>query len=159
TGLPHHRLAKLQANLRTPIPSSTLWDVVGGAAGTFRPVYEELRRQAAQSKLFYFCDFYVRNLELIGKSKAKLELQGKLPNPDRTGLFTTGIVAVTDQDRRIALFCSGRNHAGENLAELLSKRDKGLGPPALMCDGLDRNVPKAHVVVEGNCMSHGRRHV
>jgi hypothetical protein len=28
-----------------------------------------------------------------------------------------------------------------------------------MCDGLDRNVPKGHVVVQGNCLSHGRRHV
>jgi hypothetical protein len=28
-----------------------------------------------------------------------------------------------------------------------------------MCDGLDRNVPKGHLVVQGNCMSHGRRHV
>lgn len=159
TGLPHHRLAKLQGNLRTPIPTSTLWDVVDGAAAVFRPVYGELRRQAAQSTLLYFDDSYVRILELMGKSRTKLEAAGKLSNPDRTGLFTTGIVAVTDRDRRIALFCSGRNHAGENMAELLSQREQGLSPPALMCDGLDRNVPKGHVVVEGNCMSHGRRHV
>jgi transposase len=159
TGLPHHRLAKLQANLRTPIPPSTLWDVVDGAAGVFRPVYDELRRQAAQSKLLYFDDSYVRILELMGKSRTRLEAAGKLSNPDRTGLFTTGIVAVTDRGRQIALFCSGRNHAGENMAELLSQREQGLSPPALMCDGLDRNVPKGHTVIEGNCMSHGRRQV
>jgi len=125
----------------------------------FRPVYEELRRQAAQSKLIYFDDSYVRILELMGKRRAKLEAQGALPDPDRTGLFTTGIVAIANEGRRIALFDSGRKHAGENLAELLNQREQDLSPPILMCDGLDRNVPKGHVVVQANCMSHGRRHV
>lgn len=42
--------------------------------------------------------------------------------PDsRTGLFTTGIVTLY-WGFRIALFFSGRRHAGENLADLLKQR-------------------------------------
>jgi hypothetical protein len=28
-----------------------------------------------------------------------------------------------------------------------------------MCDGLDRNAPAGHAVIESNCLAHGRRHV
>jgi transposase len=31
--------------------------------------------------------------------------------------------------------------------------------PILMCDALDRNRPAGHVVLEANCLAHGRRHV
>jgi len=33
----------------------------------------------------------------------------------RTGVFTSGIVATTRAGHRIALFFTGRRHAGENL--------------------------------------------
>jgi hypothetical protein len=59
----------------------------------------------------------------------------------------------------IALFASGRQHAGENLADLLDRRDPALAPPMQMCDGLDRNLPGDHAVVLANCLAHGRRHV
>lgn len=158
-GLPHHRLATVQDNLRTPAPPSTLWDVTNGAVGAFRPVIEELRRRGAESKLLHNDDSYVRVLAFMGKRRAKLMAEGALPDPDRTGLFTTAIVALTDEGQRIALFFSGRKHAGENLADLLNRRDPTLSPPVLMSDALDRNVPKGHPVVEANCLAHGRRHV
>ena len=40
---------------------------------------------------------------------------------ERSGMFTTGIVS-TCKGRRIALFFSGRKHAGENLKDLLLRR-------------------------------------
>jgi len=40
----------------------------------------------------------------------------------RTGTFTTGILSVVE-DKKIAVFFTGRNHAGENMAELLGQRD------------------------------------
>ncbi len=158
-GLPHNRLATVQDNLRTPVPPSTLWDVADEAVGVFRPLFDELRRQAAQCKLLHNDDSYVRVLQFMGKRRARLLAQGALPDPDRTGLFTTAIVAVTAEGRRIVLFFSGRKHAGENLAALMSQRDPNLSPPVLMSDALDRNVPQGHPVVEANCLAHGRRRV
>ena len=94
----------------------------------------------------------------MGKRRAKLLERGALPSPERTGLFTTAIVAFDEAGRTIALFFTGRQHAGENLTDLLNHRAQELEPPVLMCDALARNLPKGHQVVESNCASHGRRH-
>ena len=64
------------------------------------------------------------------------------------------------QGQRIALFFSGRNHAGENLARVFGERAKGLTPPIQMSDALSRNVPKLEEKLEilwGNCDAHARR--
>ena len=71
-------------------------------------------------------------------------------------MFTSGIVS-TREGRRIALFFTGRQHAGENLAQVLEKRAAELPAPVQMCDGLDRNLPKDHTTVSANCLTHGRR--
>lgn len=157
-GTPLHRLDRLQRNLETPVPASTQWEVVRDHVDVIVPVHDELRRRAASGDLLHNDDTSVRILELMGKRRAELVAQGELPDPDRTGLFTTGIVSITD-DGPIALFCSGRKHGGENFTALLAARDPDLPPPIHMCDGLDRNRPQGHTVVEANCNAHGRRHI
>jgi hypothetical protein len=47
-GMPHHRLEQLQADLHTPVPASTQWEVVETAVPALEPVHCELVRQAAQ---------------------------------------------------------------------------------------------------------------
>lgn len=158
-GLPHHRMAALQDNFGIPVPPSTAWDRVHRATDELRPVYDELRRQAAQGQLLHGDDSYVRILAFMGRRRAKLVQDGKLKDPDRTGLFTSAIVAVTGDGHTIALYASGRTHLGENLDELLDLRHKHLDPPLTMSDALDRNVPKRHPVAESNCIQHGRRKV
>jgi len=155
-GLPHHRLERLQRNLQTPIASSTQWDVMDQSAPAFRPVIEYLEFMAAQGALIHNDDTYVRILAFMGEARAKLLRDGQLPDPERTGLFTTAIISVVE-GKHIALFYSGRKHAGENLARLLTARDLDRGPPILMSDALNRNVPKGHAVVEANCTAHARR--
>jgi len=159
TGMPLHRLERVQHELGTPVPGSTQWDLVHQRSKLVQPVFDELRRLAAQAPFVHTDDTHARILQFMGKRRAELLARGQLPNPDRTGLFTTAIVASTADDRHIALFCTGRQHAGENLASVLDERGKELSPAILMCDGLDRNVPKGHVVIQSNCLAHGRRHV
>jgi transposase len=74
----------------------------------------------------------------------------------RTGVFTTGIVATTDQ-HQIALFFTGQKHAGENLADLLAQRNTELSSPIQMCDGLSRNLPEEFVTLLARCNAHSRR--
>jgi hypothetical protein len=79
--------------------------------------------------------------------------------PERTGVFTSGMVWIY-QGHRIALFFTGSKHAGENLADLLKQRPAGLPPPIQMCDALSRNVPKLPEPLQtplANCIAHGRR--
>ena len=157
-GVPHNRLARIQSDLGTPLPSSTQWDVVNSGSEVVKPVYRELLLLAACGSVIFSDDTYVRILAFMGKRRAAKLDAGELAAPDRTGLFTTAIVSRT-ANGQIALYFSGRNHAGENLAELLDQRATELPPPTHMCDGLDRNNPKGHEVISGNCLGHARRQV
>jgi hypothetical protein len=81
------------------------------------------------------------------------------PDPktaSRTGQFTSGIVSILG-DHKIALYFTGDNHAGENLAKVLKHRAEELAAPLQMCDALSRNVPKDFQIIVGNCLVHGRR--
>jgi hypothetical protein len=156
-GMPFNRLDHLQRDLGTPLPASTQWDLVNDAAVLLEPAFDELVRLAAQGELLHNDDSYMRILELMGKRRAKLLASGKLPDPERTGLFTTAVIAIVAAIGAIALFFTGRKHAGENLASVLDKRAKDLSPPLHMGDALTRNLPKGHEVIESNCIAHGRR--
>lgn len=156
-GMPLHRLEKTQQYFQIPVPASTQWELVRDRMPAVLPAYRELARLAANAEVLHNDDTYVRILDLMGKRRDKLVARSELDEPERTGLFTTGIVAKTAIGL-IALFSSGRQHAGENLSDLLDHRDPNLPPPIQMCDGLDRNLPE-HAVVLANCLAHGRRHV
>jgi transposase len=165
SGFPFHRLQKLQANLGIPLPESTQWEIVADVAGRIQPVFEELRRQAADGEVLHNDDTSVKILELMKENvqretRAELvEEQDESPKPkkkERTGMFTTAVVSVV-QDKQIAIFHTGREHAGESLAELLKRRSSEQ-PPLQMCDALSRNLPNQFETILGNCLSHGRRY-
>jgi len=63
----------------------------------------------------------------------------------------------TCESRRIALFFTGNQHAGENLQDVLAGRADERSPPIQMCDALSRNMPKELKVIVANWMAHGRR--
>jgi hypothetical protein len=155
-GMPFNRLAQLQQQLQIAVPASTQWDVLNTGADGLLPVFDLLANHAAQGSVLHIDDSYVRVLELMGKRREVLVADSQLDHPERTGLFTTAVVSIAD-DGPIALFLSGRQHAGENLADVLDDRDRNLPPPIVMSDALNRNVPKGHAVIEANCMSHARR--
>lgn len=157
-GMPWNRSAKMQRYFGVPVPASTQWEVALEHVEEVLPVYDLLGSLAANAPVLHIDDTYVKILDLMGKRRAELVEAGELELPERTGLFTSGLVAKTPWGP-IALFGSGRAHAGENLADLLARRDPELPTPTLMCDGLDRNVPAEHDVVLANCLAHARRHV
>lgn len=162
-GFPFNRLAHLQKDLQIPLPASTQWEIVAAGYEDLTPVYEALLRQAAQGELVHHDDTNVKILELMGEdAKQKAFDESREQNdadgmdPDRKGLFTSGVVAVSG-GKQIALFFSGRRHAGENLKELLDQRASGLPPPIQMCDALSRNMPRELNTILANCLAHGRR--
>jgi len=154
TGLPFNRLEKLQKGFGIPLPAATQWELVRDAAEPMAPAYAELVRRAAQGKVLHNDDTTAKILELMKEMKEKA-LQDE-ETDERTGLFTTGIVSVVEA-RRIALFFTGRKHAGENLEKVLAERAKELGPPIQMCDLLSRNTSGDFDSIVAGCMSHSRR--
>src|SRR5204863_9417788 len=150
TGMPFHRLGRLQQSFGIPLPPSTQWEIVAEIADEIKPVYKELIRQAAQGEVLHNDDTSMKVLALNGR---------KVPREkgERTGVFTTGIVS-TREGRKIALFFSGRKHAGENIADVLAKRASELPRPIQMCDASSRNFPRELEVILANCLTHGRRY-
>jgi transposase len=145
-GFPFYRLENLQSSVGIPLPASTQWDIVRDFYWHAYPAFDELIRQAAGAKVIHNDDTTMKILSVVNDTQ----------DAKRKGIFTSGMVAVLD-DHKIGLFFTGRKHAGENLADLLAKRQADLGPPIQMCDALSRNVPEDFKTLLANCMSHGRR--
>lgn len=160
-GLPAYRLEQHQRSAGVQIAASVQTALLRGAYEKLTPLLDEFVRQAAQFNVFENDDTGVKVLELLAKIK------GEQPSSDaamsskkkpRTGIHTTGIVAISlAHGYRIALYFTGRQHAGENLADVLAKRAPGLPPPIHTSDGLDHNKPKDIKVITTKCTVHARR--
>jgi len=148
-GMPFYRLEQWQRNLGVPLPASTQWELVDAMARQIEPVVDALALTAAQAPTVFNDDTTMR----VGQLKQQIQSEEK---PKRTGIFTTGIVAQS-ADHPIALYFTGRMHAGENLKQVLKRRDKELPPPLQMCDGLSRNKPTEFDTILACCLAHGRR--
>ena len=150
SGIPFYRLERLEEQLGIPLPAATQWEIVEEEAEVIKPARDELIRQAANGEVLHNDDTGMRVL--------KLERE---PGDHRTGVFTSGIVC-TAAGRQIALYFTGRQHAGENIADVLKQRARESGPAIQMCDALSWNAPKLPAGVEllvAHCLAHGRRQV
>jgi transposase len=153
SGFPMHRLEKLEGSLGVPLPASIQWEIVCAMAVRIEPAFDELIRRAAQGDVLHNDDTSMPVLSL------RREIDGEADEAERTGIFTSGIVS-TREGRRIALFFTGRQHAGENLRDVLTERATAMKPPIQMCDALARNLPKMPETLEvivGHCLAHARR--
>ena len=119
---------------------------------------QELIGQAAQGEVLHNDDTTMKVLALMHGNSQNQDLaeDSEPAAAERTGVFTSGIVS-TRQGRQIALFFTGRQHAGENLTDVLRRRATELGPPIQMCDALSRNQSKDFEAILANCMAHARR--
>lgn len=164
TGMPFHRLDRLQEQVEIPLPASTQWDLVSGGVEQLQPVRNALIHAAAQGEVLYNDDTTITILERMAETARQAALDDeasdrsaaseatneKSANKPRTGTFTSGVVAARDE-RRIALFFSGHQHAGENLRDVLSRRAAELPPPIQMSDALSRNRPGELQTIVSNC--------
>lgn len=147
-GLPALRLENLLRQFGILLPDSTQWELVRDAADLAQPVMNALVRYGANCRNLYTDDTSIKMIE----QKRHL--------PGRNGLFTTAIVAEGPEGK-VALYFTGEQHAGENLADVLRHRVEASGRPLVMFDALSRNHPKAQReridIVVSNCITHGRR--
>ena len=153
SGFPMHRLERMQTSMGIPLPASVQWEIVCAVAIRITPVFDELVRQAAQGDVLHNDDTSMQVLSL------RRDIDDETDESQRTGIFTSGIVS-TWESRKIALFFTGRQHAGENLRDILTERTRTLKPPIQMCDALARNLPKMPETLEvivSHCLAHARR--
>jgi len=159
-GLPYYRLQAWQNMIGVPLKDSTQYDLTVSVHDDVYPIYLVLENLAAQGEVLSHDDTKVRILSLMLANKRKdLEgngLNGEGNSDKRRGMFTTSIVSKFE-DYLICLFYSGRNHSGENMKKLMSKRDPGLPPFIRMCDALSSNLSAEFEEILCLCILHGRR--
>ena len=156
-GLPFYRIESYQAMVGVPVPDATQWDQVETLADSVYPVYEHLLVLAAQGEVIYQDDTTARLLDVIrAKRQAPGTQEGDEEGSERRGMYTTALV-VQVGERRICVYFTGRRHAGENLASLLSKRDAGRGKPLVMSDALSSNEADETGLIRCHCLAHGQR--
>jgi hypothetical protein len=121
-GVPSYRLEGYQAMVGVPVSDATQWEQIEQVADCAYPIFEALKRLAAQGEVIYQDDTHVRVLTLLAENRQRRAQDSA--SQKRTGMHTTALVAVQGA-HTICLYFSGRAHAGENLAALLAQR-----PPA-----------------------------
>lgn len=151
SGFPFYRLEGLQQSMGTPIPDSTQFDMAEDVANCGAPIVAHWKKEAPNATQIANDDTGMPVLSLIKENKS-------LPDGGRRGMQTTATMALID-DKKVAFFETGRNHAGENIAELLKTRDPDLPKVRQVGDAASKNYSHIYMdlVIKVLCMDHGRR--
>ncbi len=155
TGVPHYRLERFQQSQSVPLPVSTQWELMAPLREQAQPIFDTLVVQAANAPLLHHDDTTMRILDLWRPGSATADQLARM-NPHRKGTFTSSVLADVES-HPVALYFTGWQHAGENLAAVLQQRAQELAPPIQMCDALSRNMSSAGNTILAHCMSHARR--
>jgi transposase len=148
-GMPFYRQARMQESCGVPLPESVQFERCEEVANAGFPVYRHLFQLSADGKLFHIDDTRVRILSCYREDKHRSE-------KERRATHTSGFVVKDGAGRKIALYFSGRRHAGENLDDVLERRNPALPPPIKMSDAAAVNGKKRAQTIDANCLAHGR---
>ena len=156
-GSPYCRQESMQTFMGMSLSASTVFDQTEKVANCLKPVYDCLLKIASNAKSYYIDDTHNKILDKVPIEKPKRNNKnGK--KQKRTGVYSSGIVAVLDDGKEIVLYQTNIGHAGEFIDELLAKRDESTPLPLVMSDALSHNKPsKVYSVSYCLCNSHGRR--
>ncbi|MEM3170752.1 MAG: IS66 family transposase [Candidatus Nitrosotenuis sp.] len=156
-GVPLYRLEGYQALVGVPVPDATQWDQLEHVGNCAYPLFKHFEQLAAQGEVIYQDDTPARILSLIAENQ---ETAAQAPESaeatPRTGMYTTALI-VQVGERRICLYYTGRQHAGENLDALLTKREPQQEKPLVMSDALASNRAAEARLIRCHCLAHGRR--
>jgi hypothetical protein len=156
-GVPWYRLESFQALVGVPMPDATQWDQVELVGDCAHPIFKYLERLAAQGEVIFQDDTPGRILTLMEENReAAAQAKATGVAPSRTGMYTTALI-VQVGERRVCLYYTGRQHAGENLAALLAQREPQREKPLVMSDALSSNNAEETHLIRCHCLAHGQR--
>ena len=174
---PSYRTARTQEMCGVALPESVQSERCREVADALEPIYERMKKEAAQGKVFHIDDTPVRILELVKENKEKKqekkeeekkeeaekkvkEKRGKRKKKkkeERVAIQTSGVVVKLRSGAKVALYFNGRQHAGENIEDIYQLRDPGLPPPMQMSDALACNFCGERERIVCKCLVHARR--
>jgi hypothetical protein len=139
----------MQESCGVPLPESVQYERCEEVAKAALPIYLHLGKLSANGKVFHIDDTRVRILSCYREDKKRSE-------KERRATHTSGIVVRDNEGHKIALYLSSRQHAGENLDEILKTRNSALPPAIKMSDAAALNGKMEARTIECNCLAHGR---
>ena len=153
-GSPFYRQGSLQDLLGVAISASTIFDQVEYLSNHIYPVFKQLIAEAADAEHYYLDDTTHR---ILNQTSIVKQQRNSDKTRVRTGVYTSGIIATTAQNKDIVLFETNIGHAGEFIDSILTHRAASSLEPLLMSDALSSNKPTVTQVQQSFCNSHGRR--
>ena len=145
SGLPWNRLSQLQKSFGIPLSASVMWERCELVANALLAIFIELRIMAALCSVLYYDDTSVKIIDCQPSLAEK-----------RLGIRTTCMVGDLGSEK-IAIYVSGRKHAGDNANELLEKRPTTMEKVIRMSDALSANLVDTADDVVSLCLAHGSR--
>ncbi len=128
-GLPFYRIEQNQTMHGIPVADATQWDLVDKLYGVTLPAYQCLIQYGSNGNLFQYDDTTGRIMENRLKGEAT---------------HTTAFISV-HEEKKIHLFFTGRNTAGQNVDILLKQRTSKDSIIAMM-DASTSNIPKTMTI-------------
>jgi hypothetical protein len=161
-GMPFYRLEQILSEKEIKVSDSGMWDSVKGGYGRLMPLWNEFKKEVANSDNLASDDGSSRvvSLQMDIKSEQKEAIKNK-KNPDkvRSGINTTCVIAGTDHGNLI-LFLTGRHHCGESLGSLLQEHRVTLNSFNFMSDAASTHTQLINdyleVIKTANCLQHAR---
>lgn len=169
---PFYRTARMQELCGVPLAESVQSERCQEVAEVLGPIYERMKKEAAQGKVFHVDDTPVKIMELVKENQERKEKKREEKKPEtgkekkrrrkkkeeeRVSIQTSGVVVELCSGERVVLYFNGRQHAGENIEELYQRRDPGVGLPIQMSDALACNWCGERERIVCKCLAHARR--
>lgn len=145
SGLPWNRLSQLQKSFGIPISASVMWERCEEVANAMFAIFIQLRIMAALCTVLYYDDTSIKIIDCQPQLSEK-----------RKGIRTTALIADLGAEK-IALYVSGRKHAGDNANELLEKRPANMQKVIRMSDALSANLANTADDTVSLCLAHSSR--
>lgn len=152
-GSPLFRQGSMQDLLGVSVTASTIFDQIEYLSNAVYPVFLHLTALAADAHHYHLDDTTHRIVDQ--KFVMKTGRDGK--TRERTGVYTSGVIATVADAHQIVLFRTSIGHGGEFIDDILSRRKPDLAIPILMSDALPCNQPSKTEVHTSLCNSHARR--
>lgn len=145
SGMPFNRLSQLQKSFGIPLSASVMWERCEEVANALLAIFIQLRIMAALCSVLYYDDTSVKIIDCQPQLAEK-----------RKGIRTTALVADLGAEK-VAVYVSGRKHAGDNASELLSKRPESQEKVIRMSDALSANLSNTGQDIISLCLAHSSR--
>lgn len=154
-GAPFYRQQTLQQLFGMPVGASTVFDQCEQLANAIRPLFACLLVLAGEAIVYFIDD--TTNRILAQRPITKPDRRTGQPK-ERSGVYTSGMIAVLADGHRCLLYQTNVGHAGEWLDEILRGRPPTAPPPIVMSDALSHNRPSVVAVYhQALCNAHARR--